>query len=1532
MTGLGLPLEGFGGARRQPRDEVIPKLAKPAPIMGVDSRPALSPDELYDQQTQQLNALQSKLHQANWFQRRAIKAQIDALTRARDAGHTIYTETQAPAKNLGLADRLRQQFRLSRKGGVASAEVLKQIQTTMGIPEGQSSVSAPRTPAKGGIAKLNAETRAEWAETKRKAGEVIKEKSEEIKKAGKAVKEGVKMMAEGHARAMNPEGNQPYIPEAPAKQALEINLKPGKGRGVRRPNRAEKIAMMATQAREKAAIEATAALQDAGEKIKRGVGATKDFVSDTIEETVPTGADFKEVGEEMVKDGKIKIGYVKERAKEIKRNAKKTARKIKVGASGVARGVADDIRMVTPTGEDLRDMAGEVAEAYASAGKKGIRAIKRGARAIAENQIPERGYPYAPRTETSEEEINLTEGAKKALRKAIAAARSGISEAGNKASQIGKEGIRSYGSFTPLGVTQPPVEHRKKEKRVVTLEEQAHRRAILGARPEDDAMARMREKRFTKKEQPLVEESTTPEIDLESKTVAELENIRTQVTHDLLQNAGNTSLHAQLLEMQKEIDLLIASKEAEDTSPQSTEHLLSLSLEDKTTPELQQLQSEVVGKLIPGMDERESKDLSDMLEEIELLIAEKGRTESNTEVPSAELEVGKFIEDLKIESLISPEFNALTIEQKLLVVRNLQNRIVDIVKEDSNTQYSEDLKSKKWLGKIWAGVKKEKTLKDIEAKTFEKIKDTEEGKQLIAADFAQLVKMADEKSVAINREGQPEIIFIPLLDSDSESDKNAIRAFNTAANQFQQIPYEWGQGKGKNKKQYDKAKTAYDEAKIKVLEIEQTHIGLSPAMTNMMQMDNSVKMQQLLNTHPQVEAEFQRISETSGGKELAKTGFNFLQTITGGKNLVNKGLFAGGWGIRMLTASMGIATGITAPITGAVIGGIRGRVRGKQTLEERKKNARYGAKDTSEERNATFDADQLSKKLEKLIGEAGDSISEKTLTSLSARIEYTLGKIESGEVNFGEIKSSLQNQYKLLDVLNQAMVLRASSSEATNNELEARLEQFSAFAAEKINEKQKKFVNKQMKRGALMGAGFATAGYLVRYAGEHLGWWHGSTEVNTTDPIDAKIPGTGIAANESIQPGSLNEAIHQVNSPDKTPIDLEKIVPKFGAPTEAPLGAHTIMVDTSPLHESAANLENIPHSLETPADFDVTKAGGLEHAYEKLILDHTLPEKLPDGIALDQMGATRALNEAANLVKLTEGHNVAGIRAGRFAEAVNFKNGILHITDPVKFNSILDDLHTHSAKLTEVFKNPDSATGYIKHVNWLEKIRADGMHPTATEAGISGHQEATASHIEDFSHIPGAHVEAVAEAHANVMNAYDGVSAEEHLEAQQQSILNAENGGNVAENIQNAPGETIQEAPKQRIAPDGFLKMDNPATYEPYGKAWVDLSGARGLSAEVLKQVNDVYEQKISEVFPTDTEDVWSAVRNGSAGEMMATKDVDLEEGLAPFVSFLNKLHDITGFNPGNETPFRVAETNEQFIKRALQKVAEMGQLDKVKM
>lgn len=113
--------------------------------------------------------------------------------------------------------------------------------------------------------------------------------------------------------------------------------------------------------------------------------------------------------------------------------------------------------------------------------------------------------------------------------------------------------------------------------------------------------------------------------------------------------------------------------------------------------------------------------------------AEKVEIEKEAEkeignIPLENREVEDFITEMDLDQLLPPEFEGLYKAQKLKVVRDLKQRIVDTVKSDAQTQYSEDLKNKTITGirkvaeSIKASFTKERDVKNIEKKVFEEIK------------------------------------------------------------------------------------------------------------------------------------------------------------------------------------------------------------------------------------------------------------------------------------------------------------------------------------------------------------------------------------------------------------------------------------------------------------------------------------------------------------------------------------------------------------------------------------------------------------------------------------------------------------------------------------------------------------------------------------------------------------------------------------------------------------------------------------------
>ena len=104
------------------------------------------------------------------------------------------------------------------------------------------------------------------------------------------------------------------------------------------------------------------------------------------------------------------------------------------------------------------------------------------------------------------------------------------------------------------------------------------------------------------------------------------------------------------------------------------------------------------------------------------------------------------------------------------------------------------------------------------------------------------------------------------------------------------------------------------------------------------------------------------------------------------------------------------------------------------------------------------------------------------------------------------------------------------------------------------------------------------------------------------------------------------------------------------------------------------------------------------------------------------------------------------------------------------------------------------------------------------------------------------------------------------------------------------------------------------------------------LSTETLNEVDKVYKENI-EHFSKDLREEWSiTLKQSPASTFMA-----MEESFAnaphinPLISYMHNLKEVTGLKPILGTYLTRAETNTEYITRALQKAAEMGQLDKVK-
>lgn len=210
------------------------------------------------------------------------------------------------------------------------------------------------------------------------------------------------------------------------------------------------------------------------------------------------------------------------------------------------------------------------------------------------------------------------------------------------------------------------------------------------------------------------------------------------------------------------------------------------------------------------------------------------------------------------------------------MIQQLKQRIVDIVKSDAQTQYSEDLrqrltsttsklldgnKGKKFLGKITVGVKKlgksvggrlakESRVKDFETKASRASKKPQKVKKLVAENLSLLTTRMKNQEVSVGPDGKTRINFIKTEDIPdiSPAQTERLQEFNEAASRFAEKPYEWGLEKsGKHRKAYDDAKFEYEKTRNEVLTMMQSKekTGEDTATANMLRVENSLKMEQL---------------------------------------------------------------------------------------------------------------------------------------------------------------------------------------------------------------------------------------------------------------------------------------------------------------------------------------------------------------------------------------------------------------------------------------------------------------------------------------------------------------------------------------------------------------------------------------------------------------------------------------------------------------------------------------------------------------
>ncbi len=300
-------------------------------------------------------------------------------------------------------------------------------------------------------------------------------------------------------------------------------------------------------------------------------------------------------------------------------------------------------------------------------------------------------------------------------------------------------------------------------------------------------------------------------------------------------------------------------------------------------------------------------------------------------------------------------------------------------------------------------------------------------------------------------------------------------------------------------------------------------------------------------------------------------------------------------------------------------------------------------------------------------------------------------------------------------------------------------------------------------------------------------------------------------------------------------------------------------------------------------------------------------------------------------MRLSEGHNTAGVSTTEFQEAFSFRNGVLTVENHDNANEILSRFENNAKELWEngTLKGQGAA---VSHLNdeigkdyWLKVAQAKGL-----EGFVPGHDTLTAEKITDFGESEMVKQAKLGEAVGSgaISHEDEVVAARERLEQAYSQV--GEQKPQISENF-TQPIQPAKMEPTEVIKEAASPESQNVAV--PYQEA-VTAGNPYGLSAVAAEQVQRATEERLHDIFPENTTEAWGMVKNDSAHETILLSGQEMEEGHKSFVAFLNKLKEWTNLDPRPGTVLGGrAETNSEYIARAMQKLATIpGGLDKLKL
>ncbi len=440
----------------------------------------------------------------------------------------------------------------------------------------------------------------------------------------------------------------------------------------------------------------------------------------------------------------------------------------------------------------------------------------------------------------------------------------------------------------------------------------------------------------------------------------------------------------------------------------------------------------------------------------------------------------KFEADFKIsekEFLTIPGYGELTFGQRALVRERFQQVLLGKVHEDAvGTEQKIGRHASGKLSRWASGFMKSYRIADLEKGIADAL--SQGGIDAHRSTLEQLVATtrANADEASFDAEGNLEVSYLSGFTPENPEQEKHAKRFDEAAERLSQIPQEWSAKTAtvSQKFAYWRAHRVYDSAREDMLFIKGVQEGdaLKAALW-MNKLDERVRMEQLLTTHPKASKELERIKDPDLWMKVLKNA-----------SVERLGYFVGGGLSRLLTVSMWGTLG--APVGAGIIGGIRAGSRAKEGLRESDMLARRGVKSKSEMAQNVIDVtkNKTAEKLDRLVDEIAaqtDYVKRSVLaTRLRERVKYTQAKLEDGKVNFGVFSERVKNQLNLSQALGRASAALLEEEGffdwAYADKLEDSVKGYVGMRDKAINKKRRRHMATAITKGAVISAGFGAAG------------------------------------------------------------------------------------------------------------------------------------------------------------------------------------------------------------------------------------------------------------------------------------------------------------------------------------------------------------------------------------------------------------------------------------------------------------------------